>query len=341
MTDAATLRFLAVEWLWALWAVPLVGLVLWYAEDRAGRRLARSLGAHGRSLVERFRGRALSAGLLLAGLASAVLALARPAWGHDFEEVRSRGTDLVVVLDASRSMLTRDAAPDRLTRAKIALGRLLDLLEERGGHRVGLVAFAGTTSVRSPLTLDLDYVRDRLRQLSPETMPRGGTVLGDAIRRAVDQLAERGDTAAEPAILLLTDGEDHESFPIEAAREAGAAGIPVHAVGIGDPSAGGRVPVGDETGAFVQYGGQTVISKLDEATLLEVARVSGGAYVPAGTRAIPLDRLYEDVLVAADGGLRDVRRERRPIERHGAFVFLALALVIASRSATRVEGGRS
>lgn len=327
------IEFLSVEWLWALWAIPALVLVTVWADRARRRRRDALLGAGAERLADRIEGRAAGRVLLLAGLVAAVLGLARPTWGVEYEEVRSRGTDLIVLLDASRSMLARDATPDRLSRAKFALGRLFDLIEERGGHRVGLIAFAGTTSVQSPLTLDLAYVRDRLEQVSPERMPRGGTVIGDAIRTAVKQLTERATPDSEARILLLTDGEDHESFPIEAAEEAAAAGIPVHSVGIGDPSSGGRIPLAD--GEFVTFRGETVVSRLDESTLLEVARISRGSYVPAGTRSIPLDRIYAEVLAGDEGALRDVRTESRRIERHGWFVALALLLAIGSRFASR------
>lgn len=329
------MEFRALPWLWALWCVPVVALLLYLGRRHGRRRLKAFAGELGDRLLHGGERQTARTVLALAGLAVAAVALARPAWGVHYEEVRHEGIDVVVLLDVSRSMLAEDAAPNRLGRARIAVHRLVDKLAETGGHRIGLIAFAGTPQVRCPLTVDYAYVRDALDRTDTSSAVRGGTLIGDAIRRALEMFDTKSET--ERVIVLLTDGEDHESFPLEAARAAAAEGVAIYAIGIGDPAQGGRIPYRDDDGAlhFVESGGKPVVSRLDEDMLLQIARTTRGGYVPAGTNAILLDQIYEEKVAARQGGVRSVTKERRLHERFQWFVALALALVVASRLAAR------
>jgi Ca-activated chloride channel family protein len=328
------MRLLAPEWLWLLWALPALGVVLLWAERRAGRRVRAFAGELARRLVTGGGSHAAAGAVLLAGVGTAVVALARPAWGEWYEEVHSEGMELVVALDVSRSMLAEDAAPSRLERARIAIGTLLDRLEEEGGHRIGLLVFAGVPVVRAPVTTDYGFVREQLRRTSPADVPRGGTLIGDAVRRSLDLLERPGEQ--DRVVLLLTDGEDHESFPLEAAAAAADAGVAIFAVGIGDPSGGGRIPYTDEEGRrrFVEHDGEPVVSRLDEETLRRMAEATGGGYVPAGTRTIPLDAIYEEAIATRGTARLGSTRERRHRERFQWAVGLALMLVVLSRFLT-------
>jgi Ca-activated chloride channel homolog len=329
------MEFAGLPWLWALWLVPALALVLRLASLRARVRVTRMVGALAPRLVVNGGPQRLRAGLLLGALGASAVALARPAWGVFYEEVQHEGVDLVVLLDVSRSMLAEDASPNRLARARFAIERLIDKLDETGGHRVGLVAFAGTAVVRCPLTVDYAYFRDALGRTGVGTAPRGGTLIGDAIRRALDLFAAEGEQ--QRALVLLTDGEDHESFPLEAARAAAGQGVSVYAIGIGDPAGGGRIPYTDSEGnrRFVMENGEPVVSRLDEETLLEIARLTHGAYVPAGTHTIRLGEIYEEAVAARHGGVHAVTKERRLHEQFQWFVGLGLALALASAFAVR------
>jgi len=193
------------------------------------------------------------------------------------------------VLDVSRSMLARDLAPDRLGRAKLWVS---DLLGSLRGDRVALVAFAGSAVVKAPLTTDYGFVRLALDELGPDSVSRGGTLIGDAIRATLRDLFDDAE-GRQRDIILITDGDDQESFPMEAAAEAGQRGVRIIAIGIGDPQ-GAAVP-----GA--RYQGRPVVSSLNPDTLRRVAAASArGAYLHAGSGAMELDRVYADLIRAAE-----------------------------------------
>ncbi len=324
------MRLLAPEALWLLWVVPVLAVIVVWAERRARRRSQEFVGALTARLVRGAGPHLARATLLVAGTCAAVIALARPAWGVWYEEVHAEGLELVIALDVSRSMLAEDSAPNRLERARFAIGRLVDRLEERGGHRVGLLVFAGVPIVRSPVTSDYGYIREQLRRTGPADAPRGGTLIGDAVRRAVDLLARPGEH--DRVLLLLTDGEDHESFPLEAAAAAAEAGVVIYTVGIGDPAQGGRIPyVVDGERHFVMHDGMEVVSRLDEDMLTSMAKLTGGGYVPAGTRTIPLGEIYDEAIANRKTARIGTTREKRRIERFQWAIAAALLLVVMSR----------
>ena len=150
-----------------------------------------------------------------AAIVMGLVALAGPQFGDQVEEVVPRGSDLYVLIDVSRSMLAQDVPPSRLGRAKADVAALLNRLE---GERVGLIAFAGQAVVKCPLTVDYDAFRRSLDELDPASAPRGGTAIGDAIRKALEVFHAK--TERDQAILLFTDGDDQQSYPLEAAATA-------------------------------------------------------------------------------------------------------------------------
>jgi Ca-activated chloride channel family protein len=186
--------------------------------------------------------------------------------------------------------------------------------------------------------VDYGYLRDVLARTDTSSAVRGGTLIGDAMRRAVEMFEAQGEQ--DRVIVLLTDGEDHESFPLDAARDAATQGVSIFAVGIGDPGDGGRIPYHDERGRrqFVEQDGVPVVSKLDEKSLLEIARITRGGYVPAGTHTILLDQIYEERVASRQGGVHSVTRERRLHDQFQWFVALSLVLLVASRFAARAPG---
>lgn len=237
----------------------------------------------------------LAAGLSLGGLLLLCLALLQPQLGERDRTVRQMGIDLVVAIDASRSMLGRDILPSRLDRARLELGRLLDRLE---GDRVGLVVFAGEAFVQCPLTSDYDAARLFLRAIDPMAMPTQGTALAEALltARTMFRSAERGATTK--AILLLTDGEDHEGEVEAATRLLAEEGIRVFALGIGSER-GTPVPILGEDGRIEGYlkdaSGQPVVSRLEEAQLRRIAEATGGGYVPARGSDIGMGEIFAEL----------------------------------------------
>ena len=280
--------------LWLLLLVPAAVLAYAVASVARRRALAR-LGSP--DLIARMspatsRPRKVArAALLCIALGLLAAALARPQAGGRARLEKQRGLDLVVALDFSKSMLAKDIYPSRLERAKRELEQLMDRLN---GDRVGLVAFAGETLTYPPTT-DYDAVKLFWRDLSPADLPVGGTAIGRAITAAVDMLTRlraQGGETRDQVILLLTDGEDTESNPLQAAEEAAKVGVKVFAVGIGSRS-GELVPDMGESDQAAGYmkdrDGKYVTSRLDEDLLAQIAGRTGGD-ICAPTRSTSASR---------------------------------------------------
>ena len=229
-------------------------------------------------------------------LVTGLVALAGPRFGTQYEDVIPRGSDLYVLIDVSRSMLAEDVPPSRLGRAKADVAALVNRLE---GERVGLIAFAGQAVVKCPLTVDYDAFRRSLDELDPGSAPRGGTAIGDAIRKALEVFQARADR--DQAILLITDGDDQQSYPLEAAAVAAERHVTIFTVGLGDADHGARIPQGAQSKSYVEYQGHQVWSKLDGSLLKEIALKTSGVYVPVGTRAYDLGELYAKYLQGRRG----------------------------------------
>ncbi len=336
------ITFLHPERIHLLWAVlGVVAFVAWRevrSPSRLDRFIARPMQPR---LVERATvlRRALRLGLFLASLVLGVLALMQPQSRIASETIESREAagEVMVLLDVSRSMLAEDAAPDRLERAKAEIRDLVRLL---AGHRVGLTAFAGRAVVLCPLTPDHGFFRLVLDGASPKSVSRGGTEIGGAIQKAL--LGFRPGPSAK-MILLVTDGDDHDSYAVEAAKAAHAAGVRIVAIGFGDekgaeipivdPKTGIRAPLRDKDGNVVR-------SKLDGALLREIALATEGAYVPAGTGVLDLESIVREYLTPflARGGAESTRVVHE--ERYQGFVLASLvalvgAVVAGARAASR------
>ncbi|MDI6796199.1 MAG: VWA domain-containing protein, partial [Desulfatibacillaceae bacterium] len=224
--------------------------------------------------------------LVLAGLAMLITALAGPRWGERIEEISSRGVDIMVCVDLSRSMLVADIRPSRMERAK---REIADLLSAAQGDRIGLVLFAGRAFVQSPLTLDYQAIAMYLKHLEPGLVPVMGTDLGDAIDRAVE--AFDATSPAERVIVLLTDGEDNEGRGLEAARRAAKKGVRIFVLGVGDP-AGGPIPAARGAGFEKDEAGNNILSRLNERDLIRIANEGGGDYLRIQGGGFNLERLY-------------------------------------------------
>ncbi len=267
------------------------------------------------------RRRRLRASLATAALGALVLALAGPMWGFHWEEVHREGIDLVVALDTSKSMLATDVSPNRLARAKLAVQ---DLLAELAGDRIGLVAFAGSAFVQCPLTLDRNAFRESLEAVEVGLIPRGGTDLTTAIDTGL--AAFEGHQGNHQALVLITDGEDHEGTLDDAIKRAAERSVKVFAVGIGTPE-GELIPA--EGGGFLKdRKGQVVKSRLDEETLKKIALDTGGVYLHAGGADFGLAQLYRDHIATMEKRELASTLERRWEHRYQFPLALALVLVI-------------
>jgi len=316
-------------WVLGVWGVAgilVLGLIAARMKVRAaGRfadadRLSHMLGRRRRVLGW------VRVSVMVLGLVLIVGATMRPRANPHQETTEALGRDIVFLVDVSKSMLVRDVAPNRLERSKLWI---TDLVSELKTDRVGLVAFAGSSSVQSPLTTDRLFFDLALDELSPKVVDVGGTNIGDAIRRCMDMVfydLENSEVASHRDIILITDGEDQESLPIEAARAAGAAGIRIIALGVGSET-GARVV--DENNRPVRQNGAEVRSRLDSGTLSQIATATpGGAYLEIGTGDIDLAQVYRDLIARGDQSVLGTASVTRWDERYAYALAPGLVLIL-------------
>jgi Ca-activated chloride channel family protein len=327
----STLEFARPEYLWILaLAVPLAAGAFywsWRVKQKLIRqfvqaRLFSTLTVGLSPARQKFR-----LVLLLAALAGVLAALAGPRWGYSWQEARQRGLDVVVAMDTSRSMLARDAAPNRLEKAKLAA---IDLMRQCKEDRLGLVAFAGSAFLQCPLTLDDEVFRQNLNALKVGIIPRGGTALSQAIRTALDAFA-RGNNNYK-VLVLFTDGEDHDedAETMGAAKEAADAGMRIFTVGVGTAE-GELLQVTDEHGntSFVKdEDGNVVKSHLNEELLRKIATASEGFYLPL-RGANPMEILYREGLAPLPKSEARVKLTRVHLEHYHWFLGFAVLCLVA------------
>jgi Ca-activated chloride channel family protein len=298
---------------WLLAGALVVGLLLILrarSESLTTRAIVELTGArliNARAVPSLLR-RWLRVAVVSFAVAMGFVALARPQKGMQWQTLDRRGTDLLLVVDTSKSMNADDVAPTRLERTKLAIR---DLVERFPADRIGLVAFAGDAFVESPMTLDHDALLETLGAFDTSIISRGGTDVGRAIDIGAAALkAESGD---EKVMVLLTDGEDLESKGIEAAKQAAEAGITIDTVGVGT-TAGELVPAKNDQGVTVglvrDENGAPVRSHLDEAGLRAIAQAAHGTYRPLGADGRGLDRLYAESLASLSHTERGARVRR-------------------------------
>lgn len=336
--------FAAPHLLWLLLLVPALGLFLWWSWRTKQRLVA--MFVHARLLdfltvgVSHARQLAKLA-LLVAAVASLVLALARPMWGFTWEEVKHRGLDIVVAIDTSRSMLAEDVRPNRLARAKLAA---LDLMKVAKNDRLALVAFAGSSFLQCPLTLDDSAFRQCVDALSVTIIPQGGTALTEAIQTALT--AYKDDSDNHKILVLFTDGEDHDGGAIEAAKKANEKGLRIFTIGIGSPD-GELLRVPDDKGkaGFLRDdSGNVVKSRLNETLLQQVAGEAQGFYL--NLRGVnTIETLYEKGLAPLPKSDLEAKLLRRHHERFYwplalGIVLLLIEMFLPDRPTTRRNATR-
>lgn len=233
------------------------------------------------------------AAMLIFGVLFLVLTLSQLQCGTHMEMMKRQGVDIIVAIDVSASMLAEDMKPNRITKARQEVRGILDRLQ---GDRIGLVAFAGEAFIQCPLTLDYSAAELFLDVIDVGLIPRQGTAIGDAIRKATEAFESK--ERKHKVLILLTDGEDHNTNPIEAADEARKAGVKIYAIGIGSPI-GEPIPITDRAGNKAGYkkdkSGEVVVTRLDEMTLQKIALNTGGRYYNASPGEMELDKVYDDI----------------------------------------------
>ena len=316
-------------WFWAMALLPLL-LVLYVRHESRRRKLLGQLVAA--RLFDRLAGtvslrrRRLRLVLVLLGLAALITSVAEPRYGYTWEENKRQGLDVLVAIDCSRSMLATDISPSRLERAKLATQ---DLIAKLPGDRVGLIAFAGTSFLQAPLTIDYGAVINSLDELDTNIIPRGGTNIAAAIHEA-DAAFGKGESDNR-CLILFTDGEELEADAVAAAEEVKDR-MKIFTVGLGSAD-GSLIPVPDERGGttFVKdEQGQFVKSRLDEPRLRKIAEMTGGFYVHLLNGPAEMQQLIRDGLGQMKEKEFETRMSRRPIERYQWPLGAALVLLMTS-----------
>jgi len=322
--------FAQPQFLFALLLIPLVGLFLLWARSRQKSALAR-LGDN--ALLKKlsaninWRGRRWQTALLLLALTFLIIALARPQWGSEVREIEQEGLQVMVALDVSQSMLVQDIKPSRLDRAKLEIA---DLMERLDGDEVGLVLFSGASFVQVPLTSDYITALNYMDSANPGVISRPGTVIGDAIRTAVQ--AFDPELSSQKVLIVMTDGEDRETDPLTTAQLAADEDVLIYTIGFSTPE-GEPIPEINAQDQIVGYKqdqqGEIILSKLDESSLQTIAQTGNGKYYRASADGRELDQLLAEIDGLQKAQLQS-RFETRHIDRFQIFLVLALVALVIS-----------
>jgi Ca-activated chloride channel family protein len=290
------LKFENPEFLHLLWGVfVLLFFFIWVVKHK--NKLVNHFGKMEslQKMMKQYsvRKRNLKFSLLILSYVFFIVAFANPQIGTKLEDVKREGVDIIVALDVSKSMLAEDIKPNRLQKAKHELSQLIDLLQ---GDRIGLVAFAGIPHVQCPLTLDYSAAKLFLGIIDVDLIPQPGTAIGSAIDASIK--AFNSEERKHKVLILITDGEDHETDPLDAAKLAEQHGVKIYAIGIGSQQG---VPIpeydryGRSTGFKKDKQGGVVTTKLDILTLQKIAFQTGGKFYQASSGEAELDEIYKEI----------------------------------------------
>lgn len=317
-------RFAEPQYLWLLAAMPAFALLFAAAARNRRRRLARfGCPETLRGLMpEASTGRTILKFIIFCtAYVSIACAAARPQFGSKLREEKAQGVEMMLVVDVSNSMLAEDFEPSRLERTKYAIDKLFDGLRQ---DRVGLVVFAGESKVQLPITSDYRMARAFARRIDPSLVAVQGTAVGKALEQALLAFSAESDEPHSRAVILITDGENHEDDALAVARRAADMGVRIHTIGIGTPE-GAPIRIGGEF--VVDEKGDMVVSKLNEKMLAEIAELTGGAYVRASKQSIGLDEIVENINKMEQTELSTVRFEEYD-EQYQYLLAAALVLLL-------------
>ena len=318
-------RFANIEMLWWLLTIPVFVVVYIIATRRKRRQLIEFGDPEliAQLMPDASKSRPIvKFSLIMVALTLLIIATARPQYGQQEKTVKRQGIEVMVALDISNSMLAEDVVPNRLDRAKQMLSKMIDNMVD---DKVGLVVFAGEAFTQLPITCDYVSAKMFLNTISPNLIPTQGTAIGAALQTAITSFGAQ-DSEVGRAIILITDGENHEDDAVAAAKKAQELGIQVFVVGIGKPE-GSPIPKPGTNDYFKDRAGQVVVSRLNEEMCQEIAAAGKGVYVRCDNtntamRAVQqeLDRIATseiETTVYADYN-----------EQYQSFVLIALLLLV-------------
>jgi len=317
------LVFLNDYFLWLLLLVPVIPVAYAIVRRLRAARI-KKIGDEAlvRELMPSYSGAKGWIRIILFDLAFAffVLGIARPQIGAKLSEHETKGAEIMICLDVSNSMLAEDYSPNRLERAKLAISRLVDKLQD---DRIGLIVFAGNSFVQLPITTDYVSAKMFLNNVDTESIPVQGTAIGDAILSAAKSFSPQSEKSR--AIVVITDGENHEDDPVDAARQAAELGARVYTIGVG--SVHGQ-PIPKDGELMKDKEGNIVVSRLDEVSLQQVAKAGNGAYVHAGNDEFGLNPIIEDLRRLEDEKFQSVVFEEYDEQYMYFFAFALILLVL-------------
>lgn len=295
------MRFYEPLFLLGILLIPAAGLFYWWSIARKKKLLAKfgdmpliMRAASGLSFA-RQAGKAI---MLLAAILFLSLAAAKPQLGTHMEMVKQEGIDVIIAIDVSKSMDALDVKPGPVSRLEKAKQELRSIInpDQLRGDRVGLVPFAGEAFIQCPLTVDYAAARMFLDVIDSDIIPTPGTAIGDAVRVATEGFAK--EERKHKVLILLTDGEDHDTDPLGAADDARKEGVRIYTIGIGSIE-GEPIPIFNKRGERVGFKkddeGNVIVSKMDETTLEKIALATGGKYYRATPSELELDKIIADI----------------------------------------------
>jgi len=335
------LRFAHTEYLWALWLIPAF-ILLFIAVSRWKTKAVRSLGDKevvGKMMPDVSFSRPWLKFILFAiAFGMLVIGAADPQIGSKMEEEKRKSADLMILLDVSNSMLSQDLAPSRLENAKRALSQLVDNLH---GDRLGIIVFAGQAYVQMPITTDYSAAKIFINTINTNMVPTQGTAIGAAIDLGMKSFDFKDGTGK--AMIILTDGENHEDDAVAAAKAATDKDVTVHVIGVGSAE-GAPIPIyqgGRQVGFHTDSVGKNIISKLDENMGKEIAAAGNGAYVRATNANSGLGIVMEQIAkiqrkTVDTKSFKDFE-DRFQIFIALAFILLVVEFFISNRKSRRIE----
>ena len=318
-------RFAHPELLYLLIIIPL--LIVFYVVARIRKKKAIAEFGSPELLstlmpLQSYKRETLKFILVLVALFFVILGVAGPQFGSKLQQVKKEGVELIIALDVSNSMMAQDIKPSRLDAAKQAISRMVEKLSD---DKVGLIVFAGDAYVQLPITTDYSSAKLFLSGINTDIVPIQGTAIGTAIDLAAKSFTP--DTEASKAIIVITDGENHQDDAIAAAKAAREKGIYVHTIGMG-LAQGGPIPEKGNPGQYMRDGsGNPIISKLDEETLKEIAKAGEGIFVRASNSNVGLNTLLDEI-DRMDKTLLEERVFSDYAEKYQYFLIMALIFVL-------------
>jgi Ca-activated chloride channel homolog len=321
-------RFAHSEYLYALYLIPIIIVLIWFSIRKQNQLLEKfaNLKLHKilfplRSSVKVF----LKNGLIVLSVVLLIFALANPQIGSKVEEVKQVGIDVYILLDVSLSMKAEDIKPSRLEKAKHEISKLIQKLN---GDRIGLIVFSGKAFIQFPLTTDYSAAHLFLSAVSVKSVPQPGTAIGPAIQLAMNSFKK--DEETQRAVVIITDGEDHEGELDSVLEEANNLGVKIYAIGLGSPQ-GVPIPIYNSAGRQIGYkkdrNGNVVLTKLDERTLQDITEKGNGEYYRGSNSDDELEMIYDD-LASLEGSEFGATKITEYEDRYYYFLIPAILILL-------------